>query len=126
MDKENVVHIYKGILLSYWKEQNNAIAATWMQLEISILKWSKSDTERQIPRDITHVWNLKYGTNEPLYETDSQTWRTDFWLQRREGVKEGRTGCLGLANVNYLEKHQGLLCSTGNYIQYPVINRKGK
>ena len=30
------------------------------------------------------MWNLKYGTNEPIYktETDSQTQRTDLWLSR--------------------------------------------
>ena len=38
-------------------------------------KGSKSERERQIPYDITYMWNLKYGTNEPIYktETDSQT-----------------------------------------------------
>ena len=37
-------------------------------------KWSKSDRERQI-YDITYMWNLKYDTNELIYqtETDSQT-----------------------------------------------------
>ena len=35
MDKEDVAHIYNGILLSHKKELNNA--ATWMQLEIIIL-----------------------------------------------------------------------------------------
>ena len=30
------------------------------------------------------MWNLKYGTNEPIYktETDSQAHRTDVWLPR--------------------------------------------
>ena len=44
-----------------------------MKLEILIL--SKSEIERQIPDDITYMWNLNYGTNEPIYktETDSQT-----------------------------------------------------
>ena len=41
MDKEDVVHIYSGILLSHKKEQNNAICsnmdATWMDLEMIIL-----------------------------------------------------------------------------------------
>ena len=37
MDKEDVLHIYNGILLSHKKEQNNVIAATWMDLEIVIL-----------------------------------------------------------------------------------------
>ena len=43
-------------------------AATSMQLEIIIL--SKSERKRQIPYDITYMWNLKYGTNEPIYETE--------------------------------------------------------
>ena len=49
-------------------------AATQIDLEIIIQKWSKSDKERQIP-DITYTWNLKYDTNELIYETetDSQT-----------------------------------------------------
>ena len=58
------------------------LIASWMQPEILIL--SKSNRERQIPHDITYMWNLKYGTNEPIYRTeiDSQTWRTDLWLPR--------------------------------------------
>ena len=53
-----------------------------MKLEILIL--SKSERERQIPDDITYMWNLNYGTNEPIYktETDSQTQRTELWLPR--------------------------------------------
>ena len=37
-------------------------------------KWNKSDRERQISYDITYMWNLKYDTNEHIYETktDSQ------------------------------------------------------
>ena len=48
-------------------------AATCMDLEMIIL--SKSDRERQISYDITYMWNLKYDTNELIYETetDSQT-----------------------------------------------------
>ena len=37
MDKEDVVHIYNGILLSHKKEQNSAFAATWIDGEIVIL-----------------------------------------------------------------------------------------
>ena len=38
-------------------------------------EWSKSEREKQIPYDITYMWNLKYDTNELTYETetDSQT-----------------------------------------------------
>ena len=62
----------------------------------------KSERERQIPYDITYVWNLKYDTTEHIYKTktDSQTYRTDFSLPR-EGLGEGRTGSWGLADGNY-------------------------
>ena len=36
-------------------------------------KRSKSERERQIPYDITYMWNLQYDTNELIYETDSKT-----------------------------------------------------
>ena len=35
--------------------------------------------------DIPSTWNLKYGTNEPIYKIDSQTWRADLWLPRGGG-----------------------------------------
>ena len=47
-------------------------AATWMELEIIIL----SKSERQILYDITYVWNLKYDTNELIYETETDSQRT--------------------------------------------------
>ena len=39
------------------------------------IKRSQSERERQIPYDITYLWNVKYDTNELIYETetDSQT-----------------------------------------------------
>ena len=48
--------------------------ATWMNLEIIILS-EVSQRERQIPYDIAYMWNLKYDTNELIYEreTDLQT-----------------------------------------------------
>ena len=47
MDKEDVVHIYNGKLLSHKKEQNNIMpfAATRMDLEIVILS-EVSQTEK--------------------------------------------------------------------------------
>ena len=75
MDWEDVVHIHKGKLLSRKKEQNNAICNNMDATRDYHTKWSKSEGERQILYDITYMWNLKYGTNEPTYktETDSQT-----------------------------------------------------
>ena len=37
-------------------------AATWMDLEIIILSRVSQKRERQIPYDITYMWNLKYNT----------------------------------------------------------------
>ena len=62
----------------------------------------QTKSERQIPCDITYVWNLKYDTNEHIYETetDSQMLRADLWLPRGRRVGEGRIGSLGLADEN--------------------------
>ena len=51
-----------------------SFTAKWMQLEIIILSEVKSE-RAQIPYDITYMWKLIYGTNEPIYKTkrDSQT-----------------------------------------------------
>ena len=78
------------------------------------------------------MWNLKYDTNEPIYETetDSQTWRTDLWLPRgRERGREmdwefGVTRCK-LLHLEWID-NKVLMYSTGNYIQSPGINHNGK
>ena len=74
MDKENVVYIHNGILLSHKKEWNNAICSNMDGPRDYHTKWSKSERERQIYM-ISHMWNLKYDTNELICETetDSQT-----------------------------------------------------
>ena len=58
MDKEDVVHIYNGILLSHKKNEIMPFAATWMDLEIITGSEVKSDRERQISCDITYMGNL--------------------------------------------------------------------
>ena len=61
-------------------------------------KWSKSDRERQIPYDITYKWNLKYDTNEHIYETETEN---RLVVAKGRGVGEGWIGRLGLAGANY-------------------------
>ena len=70
-----MVNIYNGILLSHKKEWNNAICNNVDGPRDYRLKWIKSETERQIPCDITYMWNLKYDANKRIYktETDSKT-----------------------------------------------------
>ena len=60
---------------SHKKEWNNAICNNMDGLRGYSVKWNKSGRERQIPYDITYMWNLKYDTNEPINktETDPQT-----------------------------------------------------
>ena len=50
---------------------------------------TKSERERQTPQDITYIWNLKYGKNEPIYkiEADSLTQKIDLWLPRKRWRK---------------------------------------
>ena len=63
MDKEDVIHIYNGILLSHKKEQNNAICTTWMNLEIVILS-----EVSQIKKDKYHMISLIYGILKKWYK----------------------------------------------------------
>ena len=72
MGKEDVVHIYNGILLSHKKERNNVISNNMDGPRDYHTKRNKSERERQIPYDITYMWNLKYDTNEPIYETETK------------------------------------------------------
>ena len=55
MDKEDVVHIYNGILLGHKKEQNNAICSNMDGPRDCHTKQSKSERERQIPYDMTYM-----------------------------------------------------------------------
>ena len=55
---------------------------TWIGLEIIILS-EVSQRERQIPYDVTCMWNLKKADTDELIcktGTDSQTQKTILWL----------------------------------------------
>ena len=58
----------------------------------------KSDRERQIPYDITYIWNLKMAQMNPstnkLMDLENR-----LVVAKGEGVRW--TGSLGLADVNY-------------------------
>ena len=59
-------------------------AATWMNLEITILSEVKSERKRQIPYDIIYMRNLKYDTDEFTYKTE-----TDSNFENKVMVTEG-------------------------------------
>ena len=70
MDTEDVVHTPHGILFSH-KNWNNTISSKTDVTRDYYTKWSKSERKRQMPNDISYMRNLKYGTIEPLYETEA-------------------------------------------------------
>ena len=53
------------------------------------VKWSKAERTRQIPYDITCMWNLKYDTNEHIHETDTVN---RFVVAKGEGVEREGLG----------------------------------
>ena len=60
MDKKKVVvHIYNGILLSHKKIEILTIYDSIDGSRGYYAKWNPSDWEREIPYDLTYIWNLK-------------------------------------------------------------------
>ena len=85
---------YYSAIKNKW---NNAICNNMDGPRDSHTKWSKSDRERQISYDITHMWNLiflKNDTNELIYktETDSETLKTNSWLPKGKGWGRDKLG----------------------------------
>ena len=72
MDKEEVDHIYNGILLSHSKEWNDVICSTMDRSSNCHIVWSKSDKE-----DKHHMLSLICGTKKRYKYT---------YLQRRNRV----------------------------------------
>ena len=63
------MNIY-GILFSLKQEQNPAIC-NMDEPGGHHAKWNKPDTERQLLRGITYMWNLKRNEKVKLIETES-------------------------------------------------------
>ena len=69
-----MVPIFSGILLlSHKKNEIMPLAVTWMDLEIIILSEVSQKEKDKLPYDITYMWNLKYDTNELIYETETDS-----------------------------------------------------
>ena len=88
MHKEGVAHIHNRLLFSHNKERNDAICSNMDATKDFPTKWSKPEGERQIPYDITYMWNLKYDTNKLIceIETNSQTEQTCGYQRGGGGV----------------------------------------
>ena len=88
VDKEDVVHIYNGILFSHKQEWNNAICSNMEGPRDYHTKWSKSDSKRQISYDITYMWNLKM-IQMNLFTKQKQT---HSLRKQAYGYKKGKGG----------------------------------
>ena len=64
MDKEDVVYIYDGVLLGNQKEWNRVICNNVDGTRRYYAKQNKSVRKRKISYDFTHMWNLRYKTDE--------------------------------------------------------------
>ena len=91
MDKEDVGCVCVCVFIHTMKyysaiknEWNNAICSNMDGSKDFHTKWSKSERKMQIPYGITDMWNLKYDTNELIYETETDSWtqRIDLYLPR--------------------------------------------
>ena len=113
-----MVHICNGILLSHKKEQNNVICGNMDGTRDSHTKLSKSERERQIPYDITYIWNLIYGTNEPFPR--KETHRIGEQIYGYQGGGRQMDWEFGFNRCKLLHfewiSNEILLYSTGNYI----------
>ena len=77
------------------------------------------------------MWNIKYDTNESIYETE-----TESWIENRLAVAKGEDFGGGVecevgvsrCKLLYMEwiNNKVLLYSTEDYIQYPMMNHNGK
>ena len=95
MDKEDVVHIYNGILLSHKKERNLVICWDVDGSRDCHTEWSKSEREKQISYINSYMWILEKwyrwtGLQVRNRETDVENKRMDT-----KGGKPGGRGCGG-------------------------------
>ena len=66
--------------------------------------------------------NLKHDTDELIYVTETDSERTDLRLARGKGDRLRVTDEQMQTSKYRMEAHHVLLCSTGNCVQYLVIN----
>ena len=59
MDKEDVVHIYNGILLTIKWNEIGSFAEMWMDLESVIQSEVSQKREKQISYINAYMWNLE-------------------------------------------------------------------
>ena len=89
MDKEDVVPIYNGILLSHEKEWNNATYSNMDGLSVCYTGWNKSDGG-EITYGIPYMDNLKINdTKEIIYQKETDLENKTYGCQgKRMGARD--------------------------------------
>ena len=59
MDKEDVVYLYNGLLLSHKKEQNYAICRDVNGPRVYHTEWGKSEREKQLSDIKAYIWSIQ-------------------------------------------------------------------
>ena len=68
----------------------------------SHIKGIKSERERQISYDITYIWNLKHGTNEPKNRNRLSDIENKFVIAKGEGEGSGMDRKFGVSRCKLL------------------------
>ena len=79
--------------LAVKKNEIMPVTATWMQLEI-IIQREVSQKEENKGHIMLLMWNLKYDTNEPIHETETDS-QTEQICGCQGGRRSGRDGVEG-------------------------------
>ena len=103
MDKEDVVHIYNGILLSHKKEWNCVICRGVDGLRDCHIEWIKSEREKQILYINTSMWNLEKWYRWSYWQYRNRDTDVENKRMGHEGQKGGggRIGRLGLTCMHW-------------------------
>ena len=97
MNKEDVVCMYNGILLSHKQDGITLFAGIWMQPEMIILR-----EVRQTEKDAYHMTllTLKHDTSKCICKIEPDSQRHKNRLVVTKWGREGRRGSLGLADAS--------------------------
>ena len=63
VDKTTTGHLHNGVLLGHKKEENFTFYDSKDGRGKHYAKWNKPVRERQVPHDLTHMWNLRNELN---------------------------------------------------------------
>ena len=110
-DKEAVVHIYNGTLLSHKKEQ---MWISWTEVDeprACHTEWNKSEREKQILYINAYILNLEkqYWWTYLQARIEMQTQRMDLWTWGKERV--GQTEKAALTCIHYHVSNRQLVGS---------------